>query len=241
MALPKIDLPLYQVKLPSNNKELTIRPFLVKEEKLLLMAIESNNDSEIINTTKQVINNCLINTDINVETLPFFDVDYLFIALRAKSVGEAIEVKFTCNNYHNDVMCGSVFPAMIDIANSKIVKDDTISNIIDVGKNIKLKMKYPTYTTMKLILDNDNNINKKLNVIAGSIDQIIDGENILTNKDFTKEELIDFLENLTKEKYMKIEEYVDNFPTFAVSSTAKCNKCGFEHNLTYTDFASFFV
>ena len=142
MTLPKIDLPTYDVKLPSSGQIVKIRPFLVKEEKLLLMAVESDDTNEIINVTKQVINNCIINNDVNVEALPFFDVDYLFIALRAKSVGESIEVKFTCNNMVNDAMCNNVFPANIDIANCEIVKDDTIKNIVDLGKNIKLKMKY---------------------------------------------------------------------------------------------------
>lgn len=241
MALPKIDLPVYELKLPSNNKQVKIRPFLVKEEKLLLMAVESNDEAEIINTTKQVINNCLIDSDVNIETLPFFDVDYLFIALRAKSVGESIEVKFTCNNFVNDSICGYVFPAKIDIANCQISKDDTIKNIVDVGKNIKIKMKYPNYTAMKTILDNDNVLNKQLNIIASCVDQIIDGDKIHTSKDFTREELIAFLESLTKEQYVKLEEYINNFPSFVISTKAQCGKCGYEHNLIYDDFASFFV
>ena len=191
MTLPKIDLPTYEIKLPSNGKKVRIRPFLVKEEKLLLMAIESGDDIEIINTTKQIINNCLIDHDVNVETLPFFDVDYLFIALRAKSVGESIEIKFTCNNVLPDTnICGKTFPAKIDISNCSIVKDDSISNMIDLGKGIKIKMKYPNYTTMKMILDNDTIMNKQINIIAGSIDQVIDGETVHTTKDLTKEEII---------------------------------------------------
>lgn len=241
MPLPKIDLPIYTIKLPSNQKEVTFRPFLVKEEKLLLMAVESDNESEIINTTKQVINNCLVDTDINLETLPFFDVDYLFIALRAKSIGEAIEVKFTCNNWTGERTCGNVFPAKIDIANCQIIKDDTITKIIDLGKNIKIKMKYPNYTTMKMILDNDSVLNKKLNIIAGSVEQIIEGDKIHTEKDFTKEELIQFLESLTKEQFLKLEFFVENFPSFVITTTAQCNRCGFNHNLTYNDFTSFFV
>jgi hypothetical protein len=241
MALPKIDLPTYEIKLPSNGQVIKIRPFLVKEEKLLLMAVESDDTNEIINVTKQVINNCIVDGNVNVETLPFFDIDYLFIALRAKSVGEAIEVKFTCNNYVNDNICGSVFPAQIDIGNCEIVKDDTIKNVIDVGKNIKLKMKYPNYTTMKMILENDSVLNKQLHIIAGSVDQIIDGDKIHTSKDFTKQELLEFLENLTKEQYNRVVEYIENFPSFVVRANAKCNKCGFDHSLTYDEFSSFFV
>jgi hypothetical protein len=238
--LPKTDLPIYEIKLPSNGKIVRIRPFLVREEKLLLMAVESNDESEIINTTKQVINNCLIDSDINIDTLPFFDVDYLFIALRAKSVGESISVKFTCNNHIDEQKCGHVFAASIDIANCDIIKDVTIKNIIEVGKNIKIKMKYPNYTAMKTILDNDNALNKQLSIIASCVEQIIDGDKIHTTKDFTKEELNVFLEGLTKEQYSRLEEYINHFPSFAISTKAKCGKCGFEHNLIYDDFTSFF-
>ena len=115
MALPKIDLPVYELKLPSNNKQVKIRPFLVREEKLLLMAVESNDESEIINTTKQVINNCLIDSDVNIDALPFFDVDYMFVFLRAKSVGDNVEVQLTCNNETPEGICGNRFPAMVDI------------------------------------------------------------------------------------------------------------------------------
>ena len=181
--LPKIDLPIYEIQLPSNSKKIKIRPFIVREEKLLLMAIESQDDMEIINTTKQIINNCIIDSTINIESLPFFDVDYLFIALRAKSVGESIEIKFTCNNVVNDQICNKVFPAKIDIANVSIVKDDSISNMIDLGKGACIKMKYPNYTTMKMILDNDNIMNKQINIIAGSIEQIVNGQNVYTTKD----------------------------------------------------------
>ena len=239
--LPKIDLPIYEIQLPSNSKKIKIRPFIVREEKLLLMAIESQDDMEIINTTKQIINNCIIDSTINIESLPFFDVDYLFIALRAKSVGESIEIKFTCNNVVNDQICNTVFPAKIDIANVSIVKDDSISNMIDLGKGACIKMKYPNYTTMKMILDNDNIMNKQINIIAGSIEQIVNGQNVYTTKDLTKEEIINFIEGLTKEQYSKLENFINNLPSFEVNSVATCSKCGFEHNLTYSDFTSFFV
>lgn len=240
--LPKIDLPTYQLRLPSNGKGISVRPFLVKEEKLLLMAVESNDDREIINATKQIINNCLINQDVDVEKLPFFDIDYLLIALRAKSVGEAIDIRFTCNNVTDEgYRCGNQFPAKIDVSNCKVIKDETLSFNIQISSKVTVKMKYPNYTTMKTILENDNVINKKIAIMAGSIDMIQDGETIHTSKDFTKEDLFQFIENLTQEQYRKLERFVDNFPSFVVTTTATCDACGFEHNLEYKDFTSFFV
>ena len=138
MPLPKLDVPLYQIKIPSTGKEITIRPFLVKEEKLLLIAAQSKDQAEIINTTKQIINNCIVDGDVNVETLPFFDIDYIFIALRAKSVGESIDINFTCNNVIEDgEACGSRFTAKIDITNCEIVKNENIKQEITLSGSLR--------------------------------------------------------------------------------------------------------
>jgi len=241
MSLPKIDLPVYELKLPSNGKVVRVRPFLVKEEKLLLMAVESQDEREIINVTKQVINNCLIDSDIDLDNLPFFDVDYLFIALRAKSVGESIEVKFTCNNTYENQRCGHIFPAYIDISNCEIIKDSSIPMMINIGKGYMIKMKYPNYITMKIILDDDAVLDKKLRIVSACIDSIIKGDEVFTTKDKTKEELIEFVESLTQQQFKLLEVFVDNFPTFIVRARAKCSKCGFDHSLEYSEFASFFV
>jgi hypothetical protein len=240
--IPKIDLPIYELKLPSTGKAVKVRPFIVKEEKLLLIAAESNDNTEIIETTKQVINNCLVGDNVNIETLPFFDVDYLFIALRAKSVGEAIDIKFTCNNVLPDGNpCGANFPAKIDIANCKVIKNNSIKPEIYMPNDTMVKMKYPNYTTMKLIMGNSLIINKKINIIVGSIDLIKQKDKIYTNKDLSKEELIQFVEGLTQEHFKKLEEFVDNFPSFVITTKAKCSKCQFKHELEYREFTSFFV
>jgi hypothetical protein len=239
MELPKIDLPIYEVTLPSNGNKIRIRPFSVKEEKLLLMAVESDNIMDILNTTRQIINNCMIDP-VNIEALPFFDIDYLFIALRAKSVSESVDVKYTCWARKDDGSeCGNEFVANIDISDAVIVKDDTIQDMIDIGKNYKIKMKYPNYTTMKMILDNDNVLNKKVNIIAGSVEQIIHADKIYTSKDVSKAELISFVEGMTKEQFSKLEVWVDNFPSFVIKTKAVCPKCNTTHELEYSDFISF--
>lgn len=241
--IPKIDLPTYDLTIPSNGKTITIRPFLVKEEKLLLIALETKEDSDIINTTKQIIRNCIIDGDVDIDKLPFFDVDYLFIALRAKSVGDSIEVKFTCNNYLGDgSVCGEVFPATIDIANCKVIKNESISPDVVINDKFRVKMKYPTYTVMKSIMDNDNILDKKIRIIAGSIDYIQEKDKIYSaSKDVTKEELIAFIEGLTQEQFKRLETFVDNFPYFIVTSKQTCPKCGYDHELEYREFTSFFV
>jgi hypothetical protein len=241
--IPKVDLPIYELTLPSNGKKIRIRPFIVKEEKLLLMAVESNDEKTIIDTTKQILNNCVIDgQDFNIDKLPFFDIDYLFISLRAKSIGESVDINYTCNNITGSGnRCGNTFPAKIDVSNCSVIKDDTISKDIQLSSKMLVKMKYPNYTTMKLILENDNIINKKINIIAGSIEMIQDGDNVYTSKDFTKQELVEFIENLTQEQYRRLEYFVDNFPSFVITSQATCDACGYTHKLEYKDFASFFV
>jgi hypothetical protein len=240
MAIPKIDLPIYELKIPSSGKEIRVRPFVVKEEKLLLMAAESDDADEIIKTTKQIINNCIIDEKIDIDKLPFFDIDYLFIALRAKSIGEKIDMSFVCNNEQDGKVCRNVFDVPIDISNTSIVKPFKGSEKIDIGNNMTVKLKYPTYSIMKVINDNDSIVNKKIKVMANCIDSIVQGDKILTSKDFTKKEAEDFIEGLTQEQFIKLETFVDNFPYFQVELQHTCNKCGFEHDIKYRDFASFF-
>lgn len=239
--IPKSELPTYEVKLPSNGREVTIRPFTVKEEKILLMAVESGDTREIIRTTKQIIANCVLTEGIDIEKMPFFDVDYLFIALRAKSVGETIEVKFKCNNKVGEEICGNIFPAKVDIANV-LTKDAKIDPKIRISNLVSVKMRYPSYSVMKQINDNDNILNKKIAMILGSIEYIQEKDRFLiVGKDITKDELNEFVEGLTQEQFKKLEEFIDNFPVFVIETTAKCGKCGFDHRLEYSDFAAFFV
>lgn len=241
MALPKLDVPTYDVTLPSNGKTIKIRPFLVKEEKLLLMAVESKDNENIIKTTKQIINNCIVFGDVDVDKLPFFDIDYLFIALRAKSLGENIEMNYTCNNSVNGGnRCGGVFEATIDISDCKIEKLETVNLSVDISDKITVKMKYPTYSIMKTIMGNETILEKKIRVICSCVDKIVNGDKVYTSKDFSKEELKRFVEDLTQEQYKKLEEFVDNLPTFYIASKGVCSKCGYEHEIKYTDFTRFF-
>ena len=240
MTLPKIDVPIYDITLPSNGKTIKIRPFLVKEEKLLLMAIESKDNENIIKTTKQVINNCIVSGDLDLEKMPFFDVDYLFIALRAKSIGENIETSYVCNNLVDGNKCGGVFEANIDISNCVIEKKDDITMDITLSNKLSMKMKYPSYSIMKMITGNENNFQKKIRIISSCIERITNGDKVYSSKDFSKEELIDFIDGLTHEQFVKLEVFVDNLPSFAIESGGICPKCGFEHKVKYTDFTRFF-
>lgn len=238
--LPKIDVPTYNVTLPSNGKELTIRPFLVKEEKLLLMAVKSDDAQEIVRTTKQVINNCIISPEINVDSLPFFDIDYLFIALRAKSIGESIEVNFICQNMVENEKCGGRFTVDIDI--SKIGVDNNDNSQLDISfhDDLIFKMKYPSYSVMRQLDEKDNQLDTKIKIIAACIDKIFTKGQYYTSKDLTPNELQEFIENLTQQQFNKLEEFTSNFPSFYAKGEGKCPKCGKEHSVRYKDFVNFF-
>lgn len=237
--LPKIDVPTYIIKLPSNGQELTIRPFLVKEEKLLLMAVKSDDPQEIIRTTKQVINNCIISPEINVDTLPFFDIDYLFIALRAKSIGETIELNFICQNKVEDTKCGGKFSVNVDIANIEVENKDKPLEI-KFHDDLIFKMKYPTYGLMKLLDEKSDMLETKIKIIVASIDRIFTKGQYFTAKDITPAEMQDFVEGLTQQQFGVLEEFVNNFPTFYATGSGRCVKCGKEHNVRYKDFVNFF-
>lgn len=242
MNLPTPPVPEYTLKIPSTGQPIKVRPFLVGEERLLLMALESDDPNTIIDTTKQIIKRCIIDEDvkIDVDKLPFFDVDYLFIALRAKSVGEDINITYTCNADHEGGRCNATFPAKIDISNVRIKKEE-IPDIVEVPGNIKIKLKYPNYSQVKAIYDGPDNISKKIKLIVASIEYVLNGSKMVTLKDVTEAELTTFVESLTQESFRQLENWVDNFPSFVVESTATCSKCGTSYNLEYKDFDSFFV
>jgi hypothetical protein len=238
--IPKMIVPTYEVTLPSNGKKINIRPFLVKEEKILLMAIESNDNDEIIRSTIQTIQNCIITENIDVESLPFFDIDYLFIALRAKSIGENIDVKFHCNAMNSGTICGNDFKATIDISNCAIRKVEDLGTDVALGQGVVVKMRYPSYREMKKISNKENQEDLTHSLISICMDMIVQGESVHTRKDF-ETEIPEFLGGLTKQHYTKLAYWVDNLPTFYVKAEATCNKCGFDHKIEYNEFESFFV
>lgn len=239
MALPKVELPSYEVTIPSSGQTIRVRPFTVKEEKMLLIAVESGVQAEIITIVRQVINNCMLDGEIDVDKMPFFDVDYLFIFLRGKSVGETVEVKLTCNNLVDTGICGHQFVADMDIANVELIKED-VEDDIKLGPQTGVKMRYPNYTIMRKVEELPE-IDKKTFIIASSIEYVYDKNGMHSHKDYTAEELKEFVEGLTEENYKKLENYVDKFPMVATKIDTTCPKCGFEHKVRYTDFFDFFI
>ena len=238
--LPHIDLPTHEFIVPSSGKTIIVRPFTVREEKLLLIAAESGKSDDIINTTKQIINNCIVKGDFNIEKVPFFDIDFLFTFLRSKAIGGSVELTITCKNKVDEVTCGNRFSAFINLDNVELVNHPDLSDKVEFGKEKGVKMKYPTYAVTKAIDGAKSIIDKKTALIGSCIEYIYDGKKMYNAKEYSPRQMSKFIEDLTQENYKKLEEWVDGFPTMVAKVNAVCPKCKYEHKLRYSDFEDFF-
>tara|TARA_R110000868_G_scaffold292045_1_gene552576 strand:+ start:232 stop:972 length:741 start_codon:yes stop_codon:yes gene_type:complete len=246
MALPKIDVPTYETKLISNGKIVRYRPFLVKEQKLFLMAAQSTDEKETIDVVKQVLNNCIL-SDIDVDDLPTFDLEHLFMQLRARSVGEVVNLKYNCNNTvkddnGEDKTCGGLVKFDLNILDIKPTIDGKHSSKIEISDKLGIMMKYPTLSLIKDAGDLINeDVDTVLNVIVNCIDYIYDAEQMYYAKDSTKEELLEFIENLQQEDMEKIQLFFSTMPKIAKELDFKCKKCGYEETITVQGIQNFFV
>jgi len=246
MALPKIDVPTYETKLISNGKTVKYRPFLVKEQKLFLMAAQSTDEKETVDVVKQVLNNCIL-SDIDVDDLPTFDLEHLFMQLRARSVGEVVNLKYNCNNTVKDdkdeeKVCGSLVKFDLNILDIKPIIDEKHSSKIEISDKLGIMMKYPTLSLLKNAGNlADEDVDTVLNVIVSCIDYIYDADQMYYAKDSTKEELLEFIENLQQEDMEKIQLFFNTMPKIAKELDFKCKKCGYEETITVQGIQNFFV
>lgn len=209
MTLPSVETPRYELTLPSTDKVVQFRPFLVKEEKVLLVAMESNNNTEIINATKEILNACTYEK-LEIEKLPIFDIEYIFLQIRAKSVGEVAKFKMLCpddKSTYTDVE--------VDLTKVNVQVDDEHTNNIVIDENRKLGVvfNYPTLEMTKAGFNIDEtDINTLFDIMTTSIDHIYEGEKVYPAKDSTKEELKTFLESLPQKTFEKIKTFFETMP-----------------------------
>jgi DNA-directed RNA polymerase subunit M/transcription elongation factor TFIIS len=243
--LPKIDVPVFSINLISNGKEVKFRPFTVKEEKLFLMANESKDLKTIIDTTKQVLNNCII-SEIDIDKLPIFDVEYLFLNIRARSVNEIINLNYKCNNDIKNEdddethKCGHTVQIDVNVLDIKPKNDNKVENRIEITDKVGLVMRYPNFNTIKKY-DDENQSEMILKLTVDCIEYIYDGDQIYYAKDVSEEELIEFVENMQTKDLEKIKEYFENMPKISKDLDFKCRKCGYEERITIEGLESFFV
>ncbi len=206
MPLPKIAAPTYEITLPSSGKPLRYRPFLVKEEKVLMLASESENEKDIAQAIKSIIKNCIATRGIKIESLPSFDIEYIFLNIRGKSVGEVIDLTVPCPDDDKSVVSTS-----INVEAVQVTFPEGHNPEIDLGKGITLYMKYPSMDAF--IEANFKQAEQDpFSVVAKCIDKIIEGDEVHEAKDCTPKELKDFLESMTSEQFKEIQKFFETMP-----------------------------
>ncbi len=240
MALPKIDTPIYDLELPLSKKKIRFRPFLVKEQKNLLMALESDDRESIENNIKQVLQNCTITEKVDIEKLPVVDVEYYFLQLRARSVGETVENKYRCDNMVDDKSCGNIMETSLNLLDIKIEGVQDNNDVIELTDKISVKLKYPQFSVLSKLSKLTDVGDITFQMIADSIEHIYDGEQFYYSNETPQEELLEFVESLSQKQFAKIETFFANLPKLQKKIEMKCSRCGFQHNLDVEGLESFF-
>lgn len=231
MALPKIKHPTYKVKIPSSGKEITIRPFTVQEEKMLMMAKASERSDDIVNTVKQVIQNC-ITEPVEVDKLATFDIEYIFIKLRAKSVGEMVDLEYT------DPDTNDTIKFKLNLDDIEVKTTEGHSNKVNVYEDVGIVMRYPTLEEVKILEDSDNKEEAVFKVLLSCVDKIYDNDNVYN--EFTEKELEDFVYSLPMESMEKIKTFFDTMPVVEHIVKLK-NKQGETKEVVLRGINSFFT
>ena len=204
MALPKLNIPTHRLILPSTGDEVKFRPFLVKEQKLLLMAQQSDNDKETIDSMIQIIENC---TSLNVSNLPVFDVEYLFLKIRAKSVGDIIELNLLCPD--DEVTYANV---SLDLNDVEVQIDETHKKIIDITDDVKMIMKYPQISDVQFTEINPNEVSRIFEMLKKCILEVHNGDEIINSIDMKTEEISDFVDSLNTEQFENVMQFFNTMP-----------------------------
>ena len=237
MALPKLNVPVYEAILPSTEKVIKYRPFLVKEEKLLLTAQEGGEDA-ILPAVKQIIKNC-VQGEIDVNSMPVFDIEFLFLRLRAKSIGEEVTIglkPWGCPQ-NNGELCKFTTEVAINLEEIECKKDKKHSSKIMLSDNIGLIMKYPDMTHIGM---KGSDIEMGMEIIKKCINMVFDKEETHERDSFTDEELDEFIDSLNSQQFKLIKDFFDNMPILTHTVKYKCETCGEKKETTLTGLNSFF-
>ena len=213
---------------------------LVKEQKVLLLAIEADEPQFMTNNITQILQNCTLN-DINIENLPLVDIEYYFLNLRAKSVGEEIESSYKCENIlEDDSKCGNLMDVKYKVMDVTINIPDR-SDVIQITDTVGVKMKYPSYSVIEKLKKFDSYVDVGFEFAINCIDYIFEGDSFYYIHETPREEVIQFLESLTKEQFGKMESFIMDLPTIEKTVNMTCSKCGFEHSISVKALEDFFV
>jgi hypothetical protein len=237
MALPMSSTPVYTLTVPSTEQLVKFRPFLIKEEKALLIAQQSEDPMVMVNSLKEVIKSC-IKDDINIDSLATFDLEYIFTQLRAKSVGEVIELSLKCDTCTDEK---AVTPIRVDLTTIVVEKNAEHTNKINLFDDVGVVLKYPTVDIIKKLENTNNgNIEQVFDIVTECIDYVYTNDEMFHAKDQTKKELLDFLNNLTSEQFLKVQKFFETIPKLSHSVSYNCPVCGKHHDKVLEGLNSFF-
>jgi len=232
MSLPKLEVPVYTTELPSTKEKVEYRPFLVKEQKKLLIALNGDLEQQV-NAVNELVEECTYQK-VSSKTSPAYDIEYLFLQIRAKSVGESIDIILTCNK------CEHKQDAKLDITTVKVHKPEAHKSEVDLGNNLLLTMKDPDILELAELRE-DLNSDNILKFVASSIKTIWKGDEMYDTKDYSKEELLEFVDELSPQHLEKINVFFETLPTLRHELDFKCVKCETENKAVLEGLQSFFV
>jgi hypothetical protein len=239
MSIPKIDVPTFELTLPSNNKKIKMRVLLAKEEKILLMAREGEDESEATLAIKQILNNCILDKTVDVEELPSFDIEYIFLKLRSKSISSIAELQFSGRENTSCNQCKKPRVVKINLDDIQIVTDPKHTKKIELGNGVGIMMKYPSISIIdKKKMGED--LSSIFELITSCIDSIYDSETVYETSNMEKGELQEFIEGLPQKEFNKIKDFFDTMPKLSYTVKFNCDVCGFNQEYVLEGLNDFF-
>jgi hypothetical protein len=236
MALPKLATPQFALEIPSSGKRVFFRPFVVKEEKALLMAASAEDQNSMIDAVKNVIAACIIDESVNVDKLPYFDLEYIFLNIRAKSIGEIVKMEYrhTGGVNYSGVACEAVTPVEINLEKVNVEKSKDHSNKIDLDGNLGMELRYPTINDIKQITQGDDEIE----MLAKCIISVYDKDDVYEPDNLA--DSVQFIESLNSTQFAKVMQFIDTIPKLKHTFMYKCRGCGQEDTVTLEGLSDFF-
>lgn len=237
MALPINSTPVYNLTIPSTGKQVNFRPFLIKEEKALMLAQQSEDPRVMVESLKTVIKDC-IKDPIDVNNLAVFDIEYIFTQIRSKSVGEIVELMLRCDTCEDEKAVAKV---EVDLTSIEVKKDANHTTNITLFDDVGVIMKYPTVELIKRLQNIDAaNIDQVFDIVVECMESIFDSEQVWNAKDQTKAELLEFLNNLSSDQFEKIQQFFETMPRMQKQISYDCPVCGKHHDKVLEGLQSFF-
>ena len=237
MPLPKISTPTYELTIPSSERKIKYRPFLVKEEKILIIAMESQDDKQIAQAVKDVLGSCILTKGISVNKLSTFDIEYLFLNIRGKSVGETVEVLVTCPDDNKTKV-----PVVVNLDEIKVIRSENHSADISLDGNLSMRMKYPSMGEfVKSNFNVEMKVDDTFDMVCSCIEQVYSEEESWAAADCTKKELLEFLEQLDSSQFKKIETFFETMPKLSHTFKVMNPNTKIESDITLEGLNAFFV